>query len=58
MKTKKISKGLYFYNGFYISIFYGSSNNFWNIWKDKECTIEYLIGFNTKKEAIKTIKNN
>ena len=58
MKTKKISSGLYFFNGFYISLSYGNSNNIWNIWKDEHCTIEVAIGFHTKKQAIETIKNN
>lgn len=53
--SKKIAIGLYLYKGFYISAYRGSLQTIWNIYKDKDCTQEYAIGFLTKKDAIEYI---
>ena len=48
---KKV-KRVYEVNGFYIKSHYDSEGVLWNIYKDKDCTEKYAIGFNTKRDAV------
>ena len=53
--SKKMSVGIYFYKGKYISVYRGTSENTWNIFNDYYLLDEYAIGFLSKKQAMSFI---
>jgi hypothetical protein len=55
--TTKIRKGHYYHikSGLHIVMCEGEVSNYWNIWNDEDCTIEWMVAIPTKWQAVEHI---